>query len=855
MSKIYSLLIALLLISLAGYTQGTESFTNAPATGSTYTAITWTGDNGLTWNAVGRTDGGGNITGFNGTHIIMRNTTGIISCDNIPNGIGTISFKYALANTGSATFGVFINNTQYGTTVTATSNASTDYSLPINVSGTFKLEIRQLSAANTNRLGIDDISWTGNGVPCTEPTAQPEDLNLSITPTTISGDFTPVTPAADAYFVVRSQSPTLSANPVDGVSYTAGQAFGGGTVVGYVTAANFNDINLTASTTYYYYIFALNNDCGAGNNYVNTNPLTGVATTSPLAACTAPSAAPTAGSFTFTNTNTSISGGFSAVAGANRYLVVVSTSPTPLTVPQNGVTYAAGTSWGAGQTVVSFSNSTTFLATGLAQNTTYYFFVYSANSECTGQPFYNTTNVTVNTTTTNNATGIPVGFYNSANSLTCQPLKTALKNISGNGYTNIGYDGVYTAYQYTDIHRNDANTANIIWDIYSDNPTGAEAYTYTFGTNACGNYDSEGDCYNREHSTPKSWFNDASPMFSDIQHLYPTDGWVNGKRSNFPYGEVTNASFTSTNGSKLGTGNNFGYTGTVFEPINAYKGDLARTSLYMATRYEDEIISQNWSGNTEASPLFLSTSDEPDVAKRRLQIYDLWYLKLVFKWINQDPVSQKEIDRNNAIYYQSGQHNRNPYVDHPEYAALVFQCTGVVPVTITNFTAVKNNETALLKWYATYETNFKKYEVERSTDGISFNKIGEVAGQNLANYSFTDNNLPSTVSAYYRLKMIDIDGKFGYSKIAVVKLNNNFSNALVYPNPTVGNLTIKLLQTLSARSTLVVTDISGRVVMQRSVAVGDINIPLDVKGLASGRYFIKISNSSQVINESFVVIK
>ncbi|MCP9750984.1 endonuclease [Ferruginibacter sp. HRS2-29] len=854
MLKIYTLLISAILLSHVTKAQGTESFTNAPATGSTYTAITWTGDNGLTWNAVGRTDGGGNITGFTGTHIIMRNTTGIVSCDNIPNGIGTISFKYALANTGSATFGVFINNTQYGTTVTATSNASTDYSLPINVSGTFKLEIRQLSAANTNRLGIDDISWTGNGVPCTEPTAQPEDLNLSITPTTISGDFTPVTPAADAYFVVRSLAPTLSANPVDGVSYTAGQAFGGGTVVGYVTAANFNDVNLTASTTYYYYIFAVNNDCGAGNNYVNTNPLTGVATTSPLAACTTPPSAPPSTPISNSTSNTSISVNFTPASGANSYLVVYTIGTNLNATPVNGTVYTPGQTFGNG-IVASVGANTSFAVYGLTQNTIYYFYYFSANTECSGQPFYNTVPMFNADTTSNNSTGIPAGFYNSAASLSCQPLKTALKTISGNGYVNISYDGVYQAYQFTDIHRNDANTANIIWDIYSDNPTGAEAYTYTFGTNACGQYDSEGDCYNREHSTPKSWFNDASPMFSDIQHLYPTDGWVNGKRSNFPYGEVTNASFTSTNGSKLGTGNNFGYTGTVFEPINAYKGDLARTSLYMATRYEDEIISQNWSGNTEASPLFLSTSDEPDVAKRRLQIYDLWYLKLVFKWINQDPVSQKEIDRNNAIYYQSGQHNRNPYVDHPEYAALVFQCTGVVPVTITDFTAVKNNETALLKWYATYETNFRKYEVERSTDGIAFNKIGEVAGQNLANYSFTDNNLPSTASAYYRLKMIDIDGSFQYSRIAAVKLNNNLSNALVYPNPTVGNLTIKLMQTLAARSTLVVTDISGRVVMQRSVAVGDINIPLDVKGLASGRYFIKISNNSQVINESFVVIK
>ncbi len=124
---------------------------------------------------------------------------------------------------------------------------------------------------------------------------------------------------------------------------------------------------------------------------------------------------------------------------------------------------------------------------------------------------------------------------------------------------------------------------------------------------------------------------------------------------------------------------------TVFEPINEYKGDLARTSLYMATRYENEIITNNWSANGTANTLFLSATDEPNAAMRKLQIYDTWYLKTIFKWLNQDPVSQKEIDRNNAIYYQSGQNNRNPFIDHPEYVAAIFQCTGVLPVTLLDF--------------------------------------------------------------------------------------------------------------------------------------------------------------------------
>ncbi|MEP6713418.1 MAG: endonuclease, partial [Ferruginibacter sp.] len=679
----------------------------------------------------------------------------------------------------------------------------------------------------------------------------------------VSGSFDviPDPTTVQNYLVVRSISSALTQLPIDGVTYSIGQNIGGGngTALGITSDGTFTD-NVFPSTQYYYFIFAMNDQsCGSAPNYNQINPLTNNTTTPALAACVAPVASAT--NIVLTPANNSITGTFTAAGDANRYLVVISTSSALSASPINSTSYTAGQAFGGG-TVVSFGTTTTFSAIGLTTATQYYVFVFAANAQCTGEPFYNTTALSETATTTNNTTGIPAGYYDAAASLTCQPLKTQIRDIISTGYVQLTYTpGVWNAYQFTDLHRNDANTADIIWDIYSDNPTGLEPYTYTYGPttsggNQCGNYSGEGSCYNREHSTPKSWFADAYPMYSDVNHLYPTDGYVNNTRSSYPYGEVlTNAVAPSQNGSKLGTGNNFGYTGTVFEPINEYKGDLARTSLYMATRYENEIIANNWSANGTANALFLSASDEPDPAKRKLQIYDAWYLKTIFKWMSNDPVSQKEIDRNNAIYYQSGQNNRNPYIDHPEYAAIVFQCTGLLPVTITDFVGVKNNVSVLLKWYATFETSFKQYDIERSINGTNFNKIGEVAGRNLANYSFTDDNLPGGSVAYYRLKMIDIDSRSNYSKTIAIKLNNNISNALVYPNPTRGDLNIKFLHVLSANSTLQVTDVTGRIVKQQDIAAGKLNVSLDVKQLPVGRYFIKIANSTQAINQSFIVIK
>lgn len=863
-----NLLFSLLAFSfsLVSYSQGIENFGNTNASvGSAYTAINWTGDNGLPWTATSaRNDEGAGsslITGMNGDYIIVRNTTGIISCLDIPNGCGEVSFKYAKAfgNTANLpTFGLFIEGVQYGATITASSNAATTITIPVNFNGTFDFEIRQLTADNQGRLGIDSIVWTGfnNNPPCVAPAAQPTGLNLGSTPTTVSGSFTAA--VADNYLVVRSTNPTLSADPVNGTNYTSGQALGGGTVVGVYSDATFSDVNLTASTLYYYFVFAFNSeDCSAGPAYQVTNPLTGSITTQPIPVCVTPAAA---SALNLTAANNSISGSFTGTAGNNRYLVVISTAATLGATPANGVNYAAGQSLGSG-TVVSFTNVTSFIATGLTTNTAYYLFVFTAASECTGQPLFNTTALSGNITTTNTPTGIPTGYYNAASGLTCQPLKTSLKNIISSGAVNIGYDGLWIAYQYTDIK---PGTTNLIWDIYTDDndPAVPETFNFIYGPQSsggkqCGSYNSEGDCYNREHTTPKSWFSDATPMHNDIFHVLPTDGWVNGARSNWPYGEVTNASFTSIdNESKRGTGNNYGYTGTVFQPHPAFRGDVARISLYMATRYEDQIISQNWANGAEANAAMLGANEEGfDAARRRLQIYDTWYIRTMFKWMTEDPVSQKEIDRNNAVYNLSGQNNRNPFVDHPEYAALIWQCTGVLPVTITDFVAQKNNNAILLKWYATYETNFKTFEIERSLDANGFYKVGAIAGQNLANYSFNDAQLPNTSLVYYRLKMIDIDGTFSYSKVLPVRLNNNFTNALVYPNPTNGPLNVRLTESIKNNSSLIITDVTGRIVKKQGVNKGVFSIDLKVNDLPAGRYFISINDQQNVIRQSFVIVK
>ena len=227
-------------------------------------------------------------------------------------------------------------------------------------------------------------------------------------------------------------------------------------------------------------------------------------------------------------------------------------------------------------------------------------------------------------------------YYKSADRLKGKALKTAMFKII-QSHTQLSYNQLWKAFETTD-KRADGK----VWDMYSNTTN------FTFDKKA-GNYKKEGDVYNREHSFPKSWFNKQKPMYTDLVHLVPTDAKVNGERSNYPFGETEGEIYKSKNGfSKLGSCTYPGYTGTVFEPNDEYKGDFARIYFYMATAYEDKIT--GWS----QSAILQNNAYQP---------YKDWQQKMLMEWSKKDPVSQKEIDRNAGIW--SWQKNRNPFVDYP----------------------------------------------------------------------------------------------------------------------------------------------------------------------------------------------
>ena len=257
-------------------------------------------------------------------------------------------------------------------------------------------------------------------------------------------------------------------------------------------------------------------------------------------------------------------------------------------------------------------------------------------------------------------------YYKTADGQKGKALKTALFKIIST-HKDIGYNGLYECYKKTD-KRADGK----VWDMYSNTTN------FSFSDNN-GNYKDEGDMYNREHSVPQSWFKEASPMKADIVHVVPTDGYVNNRRSSYPFGETSEPSWRSNNDfSKVGPSSVEGYTGTVFEPNDEYKGDFARIYFYMATCYEDKIA--RWVSNGTASTVLDGTP---------YPAYKKWYINMLLRWAKEDPVSQKEIDRNNAVY--DCQQNRNPYVDYPGLEQYVWGDSTDVAFSYDNYDGTNPN--------------------------------------------------------------------------------------------------------------------------------------------------------------------
>ena len=313
-------------------------------------------------------------------------------------------------------------------------------------------------------------------------------------------------------------------------------------------------------------------------------------------------------------------------------------------------------------------------------------------------------------------------YYSSiTNTTSGTTLASDLHSLLASTHTNqLSYNDLWSAYYTSDV----LPGTKIIWDIYSE-------CIFTAGDDQDqGNHSAEGDRYNREHTTPQSWFNKESPMVADAHHIFATDAYVNGQRSNYPFGEVGSATYTSHNGGKLGSSSFSGYSDKVFEPIDEYKGDIARAFMYMAIRYSN--VCGSWSNGA-------------NVVYQSSYPYLTNYAKNLFtKWAHEDPVSDKEYIRNEALF--DIQHDRNPFIDHPEYIDVIWtnsytdQPTNTrysandVVNAISSLTSSSSNDTVYLTYEKYCRLNTSDKELVTNANTL-FSRVESLANTNdLASY-------------------------------------------------------------------------------------------------------------------------
>lgn len=429
----------------------------------------------------------------------------------------------------------------------------------------------------------------------------------------------------------------------------------------------------------------------------------------------------------------------------------------------------------------------------------------------------------------------PVGYYDNANGLNGYALKSALNTIITNGHVPKSYNNLYSGYQTTDVDNFYDNDGSVL-DMYSEIPTGSDTYSYSHNSQNCGNYNSEGDCYNREHLIPQSIFNSSMPMYSDIHFVVPTDGYVNGQRSNLPFGEVTNASWTSVNGSKKG-GNTFSvfYGGTVFEPIDEFKGDIARCLLYFATRYENNVTS--WTYND----VFNGTST---------QVYTDWFLNLLLSWHENDPVNAREIARNNACYTYQG--NRNPYIDSAHYVELIWGKSDIVKPTTPLNLSVSNvtTDSAVLIWNSSFDSSGIKDYTIYTTGGFPISSTSDTT-------IILTNLIPATTYGYY-VTSTDSIGNSSLPSNTVTfttdtsyaTINENVFNSLkIYPNPTV-NGEITLSNSFNIKNIELYSLLGNQI---KSFYTNQTELKINVSDVPKGTYFLVIKSKDTSVTKRIVI--
>ena len=429
-------------------------------------------------------------------------------------------------------------------------------------------------------------------------------------------------------------------------------------------------------------------------------------------------------------------------------------------------------------------------------------------------------------------------YYDTTENLEEENLKQALKVITGQGYRSLGYSAPFPSpspcardTMFMIIDNQAANgqgaTQNTIECVY----TGRQIVGYVDRVQ-CQNIADPYYNFNTEHTFPQSLFSSMEPMRSDMFHLFPTDESANNKRSNYPFGVVTNPTW-SNGGSKFDQNTN------TFEPRDLHKGDVARAMFYFVTRY------QNYNS-------FLDGQE---------QILRQWHKTFL--------PTQVERRRCNDIY--TYQKNRNPFIDYPQFVDRIN--------SISSFSTAPSNNTFLLPEdtinYGLINGGVPNvYRFWIVNDG---NQVITVSGLMLTpnnKLTFANNSGVNTTIQPGESTLVDVElnnapiGNFNgtmnfilngnslnttvqvpiraYVSVTGVNETEDVTNS-VYPNPV--NDEIYFTKTLNNAS-FIIFDASGKQLQTMQSFTG--NTLTGLSNYPKGKYFITVTENKITSNYSFI---
>ncbi len=785
--------------------------------------------------------------------------------------------------------------------------------------------------------------------PCIAPSVQPTSLNFGTTTVnSIQGSFTGA--AANGYLVLRSTSSSLSANPLNTVTYSAGNIIGNATVVQQNNLTNFTATGLSPLTLYYFYIFSYNNfNCSNGPLYNITTPLSGSHSTANLSACTIPTAQPT--NLSFTVSNTAISGAFNAGTGNDSYLVIRSLNPTLSSTPINNTDYNIGDNLGGGIVIANNANKS-FLTNGLTLNTTYYFYVFAFNKLCSGGTKYLTTNPLLGNATTTNAPvnnyyfgnlhahsdysdghqdnpGLtPYDAYQYAMASQCMDYLGVSEHNHYTSNNNPGNRlntyalGIMQAVNFTTSNPGFVALYGMEWGVISN---GGHVLVYGNGMDNLWGWETGsggwGGSNNYNEFIAKSDYTSANGLFQTVNNNSATNTFSSlahpndndyGNISNTAYNAVFDAAITATaveSGPSTSTNTTYSNPGSSMSYLWYYKKLLAK-GYHVAPTIDHDNHNTTFGRTTYSRSAVVAPSlSKTEIIKgfRNMHVYATQdcdtkvdftlntkilgstliaagapvinvnltdattsvagaVIKIMYGVPGSDIIAVEiysatgstltYVDNNLAnlatgYYYIDVTNGTKRMVTAPVWYTRLDN--GVLPVTFGLFTVQKIDKTVKLHWTTEQEINSSHFIIERSADGRIWKNIATItaAGNSNNHLSYTAyDNFPLNGTGYYRIKQVDLDGRFQVSVVRNVRFDLGYT-ITVAPNPAKYLVTISLDKMNSTNSLVQFFDAAGNMVFSEKTNQYLINI--NTSRFTRGLYFIKITNAGETATQKIIL--